>query len=83
MTASARPCTFPLRTLTMAAKLTSLATDPVKQFSVFAENRVGRLYDLCGLLKTHNVHIMALTTLDRPTAPSSASSWTTPTRPAS
>ena len=48
----------------MAAKLTSLATDPVKQFSVFAENRVGRLYDLCGLLKTHNVHIMALTTLD-------------------
>jgi hypothetical protein len=48
----------------MAAKLTSLATDPVKQFSVFAENRVGRLYDLTGLLKAQNVHIMALTTLD-------------------
>jgi hypothetical protein len=48
----------------MASKLTSLAADPVKQFSVFAENRVGRLYDLAGLLKTHNVHIMALTTLD-------------------
>ncbi len=48
----------------MAAKLTNPATDPVKQFSVFAENRVGRLYDLCGLFKEHNVHIMALTALD-------------------
>ena len=48
----------------MSAKLTSLASDPVKQFSVFAENRVGRLYDLTGLLKAQNVHIMALTTLD-------------------
>jgi ACT domain-containing protein len=48
----------------MAAKLSHPAIDPVKQFSVFAENRVGRLYDLCGLLKEHNVHIMALTTLD-------------------
>lgn len=40
------------------------ATDPVKQFSVFAENRVGRLYDLTALFKTSNVHIMALTVLD-------------------
>ena len=46
------------------AALTSNASDPVKQFSVFAENRVGRLYDLTVLLKTHNVHIMAVTTLD-------------------
>lgn len=38
--------------------------DPVKQFSVFAENRVGRLFDLTALLHKHNVHIMALTTLD-------------------
>lgn len=43
---------------------TALALDPVKQFSVFAENRVGRLYDLCSLLKEHNVHVMALTVLD-------------------
>jgi hypothetical protein len=43
---------------------TALALDPVKQFSVFAENRVGRLYDLCTLLKHHNVHVMALTVLD-------------------
>lgn len=48
----------------MATRATSLATDPIKQFSVFAENRVGRLYDLTALLQTANVHIMALTTLD-------------------
>jgi hypothetical protein len=36
----------------------------VKQFSVFAENRVGRLYDLTTLLKDNNVHIMAITVLD-------------------
>lgn len=42
----------------------AIATDPVKQFSVFAENRVGRLYDLTTLLAAQNVHIMALTTLD-------------------
>jgi hypothetical protein len=43
---------------------TSIASDPVKQFSVFAENRVGRLYDLSSLFRKHNVHIMALATLD-------------------
>jgi hypothetical protein len=49
----------------MAAALsTSIASDPVKQFSVFAENRVGRLYDLTALLKGNNVHIMAITVLD-------------------
>ena len=48
----------------MAAPLTSLATDPVIQFSVFAENRVGRLFDLTALLKSQQVHIMAITVLD-------------------
>jgi hypothetical protein len=43
---------------------TSIASDPVKQFSVFAENRVGRLYDLTSLLGAHDVHVMAVTTLD-------------------
>ena len=47
----------------MAAQI-SIGSDPVKQFSVFTENRVGRLYDLTALLKSHNVHVMALTTLD-------------------
>lgn len=40
------------------------ATDPVKQFSVFIENRVGRLFDLVAMLTAHNVHIMAMTTID-------------------
>ncbi len=48
----------------MAETNTSIARDPVKQFSVFAENRVGRLNDLAGLLKQHDVHIMAITVLD-------------------
>lgn len=48
----------------MADTRTSIAADPVKQFSVFAENRVGRLYDLTKLLKDNNVHIMAITVLD-------------------
>lgn len=43
---------------------TTTSSDPVKQFSVFAENRVGRLHDLTALLKTNNVHIVALTVLD-------------------
>ncbi len=48
----------------MAAQISSSANDPVKQFSVFTENRVGRLHDLTSLFKEHNVHIMALTVLD-------------------
>src|SRR5271167_1510425 len=48
----------------MAAQTSSMPHDPVKQFSVFAENRVGRLYDLTTLLKDNNVHIMAITVLD-------------------
>lgn len=43
---------------------TTSAMDPVKQFSVFAENRVGRLYDLATLLHEHGVHLMATTVLD-------------------
>lgn len=48
----------------MAAQTSTASNDPVKQFSVFTENRVGRLHDLTSLLKTHNVHIMAITVLD-------------------
>ena len=42
-----------------------VAADPVKQFSVFIENRVGRLHDLVALFAKHNVHIMAMTTIDQ------------------
>lgn len=48
----------------MAAPHLSIGRDPVKQFSVFAENRVGRLNDLAALFKDQNVHIMAITVLD-------------------
>ncbi|MBX7123182.1 MAG: acetolactate synthase [Opitutaceae bacterium] len=43
---------------------TSTTSDPVKQFSVFAENRVGRLHDLIALLRSNQVHVVALTVLD-------------------
>ena len=43
---------------------TKVAADPVKQFSVFTENRVGRLSDLTSLLRANDVHIVALTVLD-------------------
>jgi hypothetical protein len=48
----------------MAAQISTAPNDPVKQFSVFAENRLGRLYDLTSLLKGNNVHVMAITVLD-------------------
>jgi hypothetical protein len=43
---------------------TEITLDPVKQFSVFAENRIGRLHDLTTLLKGNNIHVMAVTVLD-------------------
>lgn len=43
---------------------TTVAQDPVIQFSVFIENRVGRLLELTAVLAKHNVHVMAMTTLD-------------------
>jgi hypothetical protein len=48
----------------MAAASTSIAADPVRQFSVFTENRVGRLHDLNALLGNNEVHVMAITVLD-------------------
>jgi hypothetical protein len=48
----------------MAAQISTTPNAPVKQFSVFAENRLGRLYDLISLLKAHNVHVMGMTVLD-------------------
>ena len=34
------------------------------QFSVFTPNRLGRLYDLVGVLGKHDVHVLALMVLD-------------------
>lgn len=38
--------------------------EPVTQFSVFTENRVGRLHDLIGVFNDNAVHVLALTALD-------------------
>ncbi len=48
----------------MAAQISTSSVNPVKQFSVFAENRLGRLYDLTSILKDSNVHVMGITVLD-------------------
>jgi hypothetical protein len=55
---------FATTVFAMAAQISMTPNDPVKQFSVFAENRLGRLFDLTTLLKTNNVHVMAITVLD-------------------
>lgn len=38
--------------------------EPVAQFSVFTENRMGRLHDLIQLFNDEGVHVLALTALD-------------------
>jgi len=38
--------------------------DPVLQFSIFTENKVGRLADLINLFGSRQIHVMAITTLD-------------------
>jgi hypothetical protein len=40
------------------------SNEPVKQFSVFTPNQLGRLHDLTRLLRTNSVHVLALTVLD-------------------
>ncbi len=38
--------------------------DPIKQFAVFMENKLGRLHDLIRVLTENEVHVMAMTVLD-------------------
>lgn len=42
----------------------TIEADPVKQFSVFVENRLGRMFDLVTMLGAHDIHIMAMSTID-------------------
>jgi len=37
---------------------------PVVQFSIYADNKVGRLNEIVGLMAVHEVHIMAISILD-------------------
>jgi len=49
----------------MAQKtLQGARSQPVKQFSVFTANKLGRLHDLVGLFAANEVHVLALTVLD-------------------
>jgi hypothetical protein len=48
----------------IAKTTTARESDPVKQFSVFTANRLGRLRDLTSLLASRDVHILALTVID-------------------
>jgi hypothetical protein len=38
--------------------------EPVRQFSIFTANRLGRLHDLTQMLHSHAVHVLALTVVD-------------------
>ena len=44
--------------------ISSRHNDPVKQFSIFTPNRLGRLHDLLDLLRSRDVHVLALSVLD-------------------
>lgn len=44
--------------------MTSRSKQPVKQFSIFTENRLGRLHDLIGLFNRNAIHVVAITTVD-------------------
>lgn len=49
----------------MAAEVTSAKpSEALRQFSVFADNKVGRLHELVGLLARNDVHVMAVSLLD-------------------
>ena len=39
-------------------------SDPVRQFSIFTENKVGRLIDVIKLFADSGIHVVALTVLD-------------------
>lgn len=46
------------------ATRTASGLDPVKQFSVFAENKIGRLKQFVDLLGSHQIHVMALSIME-------------------
>lgn len=50
----------------MPAEITSKpgGFQPVIQFSIHADNKVGRLNEIIGLLSVHEVHVVALSVLD-------------------
>ncbi len=47
-----------------ATAIPARRAEPVKQFSVFTANRLGRLHDLVNMLHSHSVHVLGMTVLD-------------------
>lgn len=48
----------------MSLKVASTQQDPINQFSVFTENKVGRLLEIVNRLNESNVHLLAVSTID-------------------
>ncbi|WOO42776.1 acetolactate synthase [Rubellicoccus peritrichatus] len=44
--------------------LRSRGPEPVRQFSIFADNKVGRLSDIIMMLASKDIHIMSVCTID-------------------
>src|SRR6056300_853544 len=38
--------------------------ESIRQFVIYAENKVGWLNDFTGMLKSHDIHVMAISVLD-------------------
>lgn len=38
--------------------------EPVRQFSIYADNKVGRLNEIIGMFSERDIHVMAITTID-------------------
>lgn len=48
----------------MSSEVTQGRGEPVVQFSIFADNKVGRLNEFVQLLAQHRLHVVALSSLD-------------------
>lgn len=48
----------------VAALIKSTRKEKIEQFSIFADNKVGRLNELIRLLRSHDIQVVALTTQD-------------------
>lgn len=50
--------------MNLDAKQKNRTFTPVKQFSVYAENKVGRLNEILSILSANNIHIMGLSSVE-------------------
>ena len=55
---------MPLAAITSTRTARGRTPEPVKQFSVFIPNKLGRMHEVVRRLAEHEVHVLALTLLD-------------------